>query len=113
MAGRTSPSLSLIDLELSPADPTTDADGDEALSDAELTVLALAADPDEPLAADAQPLEIYPTQGCGPLPLWYMPPAMLRGSGRWRTGVVVAVVAAFLLINALGLCITYGQLGAA
>lgn len=86
---------------------------DAGFTDAELTALALAADPDQPLDADATPLDLYPGQSSRLLPLWYMPPVMMRNSPRWRTGVIVAIVSAFLLINALGLCLTYGQLGAA
>jgi len=82
-------------------------------TDAELTELALAADPDQPLAADATPLELYPDDALGLLPLWYMPPAMARGSRGWRTPVVLAIVVAFLLVDAFGLCITFGQLVAA
>jgi hypothetical protein len=83
------------------------------ITDAELTALALAADPDQPLDPDAAPLSLIADPGWSALPSWYMPPVMMRGASRWRTGVVVTLVAAFLLINALGLCITYGQLGAA
>ena len=79
-------------------------------TDAELTALALAADPEQPLDPDAVPLAMYPVQPGGALPMWYMPPAMARRVGGWRAPVIVAIVAAFLLINALGLCITYGQL---
>jgi hypothetical protein len=86
---------------------------DVQLTDAELSALALAADPDQPLDADAVPLSLYPAESLGMLPLWYMPPAMARGSRGWRTPVVVALVAAFLLIDAFGMCITFGQLVAA
>jgi hypothetical protein len=86
--------------------------GDTGFTDAELTALALAADPDEPLAADAVPLGMYPAEP-GTLPMWYMPPVISRGVRGWRAPVVMAIVVAFLLINALGLCITYGQLVAA
>jgi hypothetical protein len=86
---------------------------DDAFTDAELTALALAADPDQPLDRDAVPWSISPVGADGALPLWYMPPAMARVGPRWRTPVVVTIVAAFILINALGLCITYGQLVAA
>jgi hypothetical protein len=40
-----------------------------------------------------------------------MPPAMARSGPRWRVPVVMAIVGAFLLIEALGLCNTYGTLG--
>jgi hypothetical protein len=40
-----------------------------------------------------------------------MAPAMARSGGRsWRTPVIVTVIAAFVLIEALGLCNTFGQL---
>jgi hypothetical protein len=87
-------------------------DGGE-ITDAELTALALAADPDQPVDPHAPPFTLSLAQGWGGLPSWYMPPVMMRAGPKWRSGVAVAVIAAFLLINALGLCITYGQLGAA
>ncbi|MBO0728948.1 MAG: hypothetical protein J2P57_06785 [Acidimicrobiaceae bacterium] len=84
------------------------------LTDEELTALALAADPNDPLDETAVPWSPYETGPDGPLPMWYMPPAMARAVPRgWRTPVVVAIIAAFLLIDVLGLCITYGQLVAA
>ena len=47
------------------------------------------------------------------LPDWYMPPPM--GSGRllygWRRRIVLLIVASFVLINAYGLCSTYGRVG--
>lgn len=90
-------------------DDFTSPDG--PLSDAELTALALAADPDAPLSDDAVPLSVHLAQFAGALPQWYMPPAMTRSGPRWRLPVVVAIISAFLLIEALGLCNTYGQLG--
>ena len=83
------------------------------MTDEELTALALAADPDAPLAADAVPFSIYPDEPFGALPAWYMPPAMARYAGGWRRFGIFAIIAAFLLIDAFGLCITYGQLVAA
>ena len=83
------------------------------LSDDELTALALACDPDQALDPEATPLDLYAHQPFGLLPGWYMPPVTAGGSRRWQTPVVVAIIAAFLLIDALGLCITYGQLIAA
>ncbi len=88
-----------------------DALDHEALD--ELTRLALAADPDVQLGPDAVAL---PEPGRGAfgelLPAWYMPvPATrLPERRRWRTAVVVLLVAALLVINALGFCITYGSL---
>jgi|SRR5271157_3615982 len=87
-----------------------DASYDAAnLTDAELTALALAADPDEPLGADAVPLALYMAQSAGLLPQWYMPPAAARFSNKWLTPVVLAIVLALLVIEAWGLCSTYGQ----
>jgi hypothetical protein len=79
------------------------------ITDDELTALALAADPDAPLAADAVPLADYLAEAFEPLPAWYMAPVMARHSGRRRQAVIAAVVGAFLLIEAFGLCSTYGQ----
>lgn len=83
---------------------------DSPISDEELTALALAADPDAVAGNDAIPLR-DPALGDIPglLPAWYMPSATasrpLRG---WRRRVVWLVVVSFLLINAYGLCSTYG-----
>ncbi len=88
-------------------------DADEALSDEELTALALAADPDAPLPEGAVPIGIHLARFGPTLPLWYMPPAVRRGSRRWQAPFVVAVVSAFLLIDLLGLCNTYGVLSLA
>lgn len=83
---------------------------DVGISDEELTELALAADPDAPLAADAVPMDQHLSQFSGALPLWYMAPVVRSGGGRWRRPIILAVVGAFLLIDALGLCNTYGVL---
>jgi hypothetical protein len=81
----------------------------DMISDEELTALALAADPDQPLDADAVPLAAYLADAFGPLPEWYMAPVMARHSGRRRQAIILAVIGAFLLIEAFGLCSTYGQ----
>jgi hypothetical protein len=88
---------------------------DEPISEAELTALALAADPDEPIGDDAVPLSVYLSQVpgmaqvSGLLPNWYMPAAMATTGRRWRTPIILAIIAAFVLIEAWGLCSTYGQ----
>ncbi len=82
-------------------------------TDEELAELALAADPNETLPDDAVPVGTYLSQIPAPLPLWYMPPVARSGGRRWRTPIVLAVVSAFLLIDALGLCNTYGILSLA
>lgn len=96
---------------IAPSDlgPTTTGDcmGEIGITDAELSALALAADPDAPLGPDAVPLDLYLGTTPELLPLWYMPRPMAPGA-RWRTVVVVVLIAAFLLIDAAGLCSTYG-----
>ena len=85
-------------------------DPDETPTDAELTALALAADPDAPIAEGAVPIGIHLAQLGSALPLWYMPPAVRQGGRRWKAPFVIAVVSAFLLIDLMGLCNTYGIL---
>ena len=80
------------------------------LSDEELCELALAADPSAPMSAEAIPLSEYLGQHAGPLPSWYMPAPMVRHGSRWRLPVVLVIVAAFVIIEAFGLCSTFGQL---
>jgi hypothetical protein len=83
---------------------------DDPITEEELTALALAADPDSPLDPEAVPLSVYLGQIPALLPQWYMPPAMASSGGsRWRTGIILAVILAFVLIEAWGLCSTYGQ----
>lgn len=85
-------------------------DEGEPLSDEELTSLALAADPAAPLPDDAVPIDVHLATFGPSLPLWYMPPAVRLGGRRWKMPFVLAVVAAFLVIDAMGLCNTYGLL---
>ncbi len=93
------------------------ADGDEAelapLSEAELTQLALAADPSLPLSDDAVPISQHLAQFALTLPEWYMPPAMARSGPKWRIPVIGTIIAAFVIIEGLGLCNTYGLLSLA
>jgi hypothetical protein len=82
------------------------------ISDDELTALALAADPDAPLPDDAVSLwELDRPESDPLLPSWYMPTPM--GGGRqlrgWRRRVAIVLIVAFLLIDAYGLCSTYGD----
>jgi hypothetical protein len=81
---------------------------DTPLSDEELTALALSADPDAPVDPDAVPFGA--TDNGALLPDWYMPAA--AGVGRTRSRAVVAaiVVGSLLLLNAGGLCVTYGYI---
>jgi len=84
---------------------------DAELSDEELTRLALAADPDQPLDPDARPLDLFHQPGL--LPASYMPPVSVRTGKRWQAGLALTIVVALLVIEAFGLCITYGVLTAA
>jgi hypothetical protein len=87
------------------------------MTDDDLTAEALAADPDAPLADDAESFWAVTEAGGATdaprmLPEWYMPAPMagappLHG---WRRQVVFLVIAAFLTITAAGLCNTYGDL---
>ena len=80
------------------------------ISEEELAALALAADPQVPLPPNAEPIHVHLSAFASSLPLWYMPPVVRSGGRRWKKPVVLAVVAAFLLIDAMGLCNTYGVL---
>jgi hypothetical protein len=79
-------------------------------TDDELADLAMSANPDEPLDAGAVPIDIYFANTVSSLPEWYMAPVMTRNSGRFVRVVILAVIASFLLIEAFGLCSTYGQI---
>lgn len=84
-------------------------DDDAPITDAELTALALAADPDAPLDADAVPLRSVDEGGradCA-LPAWYMP-AAVAGTSRRKRVVIGVLIGAFVVVNAAGLCVTYG-----
>jgi hypothetical protein len=83
-------------------------DENDAFTEDELAELALAADPDRPIDADAVPLSLYLGQLTTLLPQWYMPPAIVNRTTRWRTALVIAIVVALVMIDAWGLCSTYG-----
>ena len=91
-------------------------DAPEPLSDDELSALALAADPDTIVDDDAVCLwDVTGTQGPRLVPEWYMPAPMgggqLTGWRRWFAGGNIGlIIGAFLVINAFGLCNTYGTL---
>ena len=84
------------------------ATDDVIVSDDELAAEALAADPEQPIPADAVPLSFGADSVPGLLPDWYMPAATRRAQGTLRRGVVGVFVLALVVINAAGLCVTYG-----
>jgi hypothetical protein len=83
---------------------------DRGLSDAELTALALGADPEAALDPDAVPMDIYLAQAPGLLPEWYMPLGVARPVTGWKVPVVLVIVATFVVLEALGLCGAYGHI---
>lgn len=98
-----------------PAVAEDDTLGGAAWSDEELTALALAADPDLQPDADAPSVwELLGLNTRGDLPEWYMPVSVQGGSKMetrpWHRRASLLVIVSLLLINASGLCITYGHL---
>ena len=92
-----------------PRVPDDDLRSGDVLSDEELTVLALAADPRAPLDPDAVPWSGVAAFPQGLLPDWYMP----RPPPPPTTVVIVAIIVGILVIDAFGLCITSGFLSLA
>ncbi len=95
-----------------------DTEPELAFTDDELTAQALAAGSDGSVADDAEPLSDFlgsteGSDGADLLPGWYMPPPMVSGRllEGWRRRIVLLIVASFVLINAVGLCSTYGSVG--
>lgn len=79
----------------------------DSFTDEELAELALAADPDAPIDADAVPFG-QPARDAALLPEWYMPvPGPVRRT-RPRVVAVSAIIASLILVNGAGLCVTYG-----
>ena len=73
--------------------------------------MAVAADPDAELDDDAISLwDVGLEDSDELLPSWYMPSPMARSRllYGWRRSVVLLLIASFILINAAGLCVTYG-----
>jgi hypothetical protein len=88
---------------------------DLQISDDELAALALAADPDGALGPDAIPMSEYlgriDDEGPAPglLPAWYMAPVRTSRIRRAPQLVILLLIGTFLMIEAFGLCSTYGQ----
>jgi hypothetical protein len=74
--------------------------------DEELTAEAMAADPDVIVPDDAVPFGVSETEG--PLPEWYMPARGPIRRTRPRVVAVATLVLSLLIVNAAGLCVTYG-----
>ncbi|MGC8463425.1 MAG: hypothetical protein ACP5P9_07140 [Acidimicrobiales bacterium] len=86
--------------------------GSEVPGDAELTELALAADPNLPIADDARSVAEVLGWPTGGLPAWYAPATVpgARQRRKWQRAVVVALVGTFVVLEALGLCTVFGHL---
>ncbi len=84
--------------------------GEPALPDDELSVLALGAEPHDPFTVDAEPFGLDAAPGGTLLPAWYMPPPQRSAADRTpgRLVAVGAVVVSLVLLNGVGLCVTYG-----
>jgi hypothetical protein len=74
--------------------------------DEELTAEAMAADPDVIVPDDAVPFGVSETDGL--LPEWYMPTGGPIRRTRPRVVAIAALVLSLLIVNAAGLCVTYG-----
>ena len=98
-------------MPISTGAPITGAEA-ESFDEDELTALALAADPDAPLPPGAVNLWEMTARTTQLLPEWYMPAPMCgrRRLSRWQRRVAWLVAAAFVLIDAYGLCSTYGAI---
>ena len=92
-------------------DQTASMHAGALVTDEELTAEALAADP-EPCLDDARPfLGADADFNTSTLPAWYMP-APMSGASRlrgWRRATAFSFIAALVVIEAFGLCSTYGQ----
>jgi hypothetical protein len=79
-----------------------------AISDEELDALALAADPDLVLDDDAVPFVIDGPGGPDLLPGWYMPVPQSTKRTPARMIGAATIIGSLVLVNAAGLCVTYG-----
>jgi hypothetical protein len=79
------------------------------VSDDELAAEAIVADPD-PCLDGAVPFDhAVGRETDGDLPAWYMPAPMTGARlGGWRRSVILTFVASLLVIEAAGLCTTFG-----
>jgi hypothetical protein len=77
-------------------------------NDEELATLAMCADPHPVIDAHAIPWTGRSDPSLSGLPDWYMPPSIGLVHSRTVRVVVACVVAGFLLVDASGLCNTFG-----
>lgn len=82
----------------------------EFISFEELTALALRADPHPVIDTTVSPWRPGADPVTGLLPDWYMPAPSGHRRGVGVKVAIGAIIASFVVINALGLCITYGFL---
>jgi hypothetical protein len=75
------------------------------VTDDELAAEAMAADPDVAVSDDAVP---FGEAVNGLLPDWYMPTSGPIRRTRPRVVAVVGLILSLLIVNAAGLCVTYG-----
>ncbi len=78
------------------------------LTDEELTTLALSADPHPTIDLRAIPWRPMADAVAGLLPDWYMPTPSGSRRGKGAKIAIGVIIASFVVINALGLCVTYG-----
>lgn len=78
------------------------------ITDDELTELALAAEPHDPMADDAVPFRPLEAEGQPLLPEWYMPASTGRARRDWRSRVAISMAIGLMLISSCGFCITNG-----
>ncbi len=90
----------------------TPPDDPYPVSDAELTKQALAAERDAPMENAVPFASVINSHGVAALPTWYMPAPMIGGPRLrgWRRGTVLLFIVSLIVIEAAGLCSTYGQI---
>jgi hypothetical protein len=83
---------------------------DQTISDEELTALALSADPHPAIDPGVAPWRPLADAVTGLLPDWYMPTPSGSRRGKGAQAAIGVIIVSFVIINALGLCITNGFL---